>query len=424
MRNLLIGLALGLALGWVLFSVLAESPRGVTPAEGDGTPRDSAAPGLRGTPSAKATAPDAVDDQKPDAEPQSHASGSDRSDVFRRGNRGAILVALGSRTSLRKAEIAALATRLEQAQHARDLALFLACFRALGRAGDPAAHAVLVELAADLDADLPPESAGLFEAHLRASSAPGILDAARARVEAEESYRERQAWTQLVIEHGGTEDIEWLLDLPPSRVNRSDVYRQLVARPLAEARSYLDRALREGPPLVVTHNVIAAYALAHPAEARALLERILLELDSGVETVSGMGAWMALITYTQGTPPGGWTAAARFLSSLRNEKVRILAARFVGGLAYGGDMSFIEDLLDQPAQTLRRVAVARPIQAEAEQLLKTCLMVIGGSPILQRREKTIAALEYAATHWQGELREQMRQTAERLRKELQTHPWR
>jgi hypothetical protein len=202
------------------------------------------------------------------------------------------------------------------------------------------------------------------------------------------------------------------------------VCRQLVVRPFAEARTYLDRALREGAPHVVTHNVIAAYASAHPAEARALLERILLELDGGAETAAGMGAWMALITYTRAVPPEGWAARARFLSGLRTERVRLMAARFGGGPAQGVDLSLVEELLDQPAKTLRRVAVARPIEADAEQLLKTCLMVIEGSALLQKRESTIAALEYAATHWQAVPREHMRQMAERLRKELETHPWR
>ena len=131
--------------------------------------------------------------------------------------------------------VGALSDRLDDARAQRDWNTFRALLTLLGRAGTPEADHKLIALMGDRDL-------GFYRTHmgrqffnwLKDSQVPGIVEAARTRIEAERardpnSRSAERGWLALVAQHGSAADLDWLESLGKGRSGKKAVIEALVA---------------------------------------------------------------------------------------------------------------------------------------------------------------------------------------------------
>lgn len=417
LRGLILGIALGVIAGWLIWGESRDSPAGDPTLEA-GTPADVEAPPAPAL-SVGATAP--ASSATPSNAEEKPAP-PDRSRVFRSNSRAELSAAFTAHPDLSDAEVMALIDRLEDARREKDLWLFRLLLQVLGGSGHPAAHAHLVALAADVEAELPAEFTKIVPPFLLTTKAPGVVAAAQARIEAE---RKIGPWVEIVVARGSPADIDEILDRSDHHVQATGAYAQLMRRPLLEARAYLARAVAQGPPRVNLSNVLDAFVSAHPNEAREMMAAGIQAFDAGAKKWKGLNSWwMPVHWYLRTVRAQDWPEAARLLGGLRDERMRLAAIQTLGIYGHRGfDMAPLTELLELPGRTIRELVVASPLPADAgERVQRLFRMLDGTGPTLL--EKNVAALEYAAAAWQGEHRDEFQRIAKRARAALESDDWR
>lgn len=154
LRGLILGVALGVIAGWLIWGKARNSPAG-DPTSEAGPPADVEAlpaPALSVAATAPASSATPSNAEEKPAPP-------DRSRVFRSSSRAELRAAFAAHPRQSDAEVAALIDRLADARREKDFTLSRQLIQALGASAHPAAHAHHVGLAADVDADLPKDFA-------------------------------------------------------------------------------------------------------------------------------------------------------------------------------------------------------------------------------------------------------------------------
>lgn len=229
MRNAIIGLVVGFALGWLVFGQSertdrAERKRAERAEESAGQPQ--------GTPKPDEPAPESrphLVEQVETAKPNELR-----------------LLAHRLATPVAEEVVQAALVRLEKAQADKDWELFRSAVEFLARTKSPAARAKLIELVGDTSIRFHDwRIAGPICDGLRGTRTDGAAAAARDRIEMEaKAYRDKNrqtGWFEIVAAQGTPADIEWLIQR--GAVNREETTAVYIALGLAAADDYAADAL-------------------------------------------------------------------------------------------------------------------------------------------------------------------------------------
>jgi len=263
------------------------------------------------------------------------------------------LAAQGS-LELDGAAVTVLIERLDAAREARDWNQFRALLSLLGRAGTPEAEAKLVAVMGDPGLGFQQSHLGpLFYEWLKDSQAPGIVAAARARLEREMEDHPgmpgvRRGWLSLIAAQGDTADLDWVETFADTPGGAREVQEALAAaggRP--EVAERVERMFRERKERWFIGH-LRLFATANPAAGARLLEDGLQHPRPGEERDLAR-------TYGDTLPRADVERARAFLSGLRTPSQRMAAVYAVERMRRRGlDMGGMEDLVLAPVLTLER----------------------------------------------------------------------
>jgi len=332
LRGLLIGLPLGLALGWLLF-------------DGDEPPPAREAPPMPERPRRTAHLPRLA----PDMPPRRVAAAEVRDAGVEE------LLRIPANAELADETVAALVERIDEAREQRDWTLFATVLQILGRAGTPEAHGKLVQLMGDRSLDFGARMDRAFLNWLDKSDAPGLVAAAKRRAGKERDKNPRATfrqagWLALVALHGTDEDLDWLAAFRGARGGERAVLDALTA---AAARPKVARRLatlfqERRTPWSGAH--IARFAGRNPAVARPLLEAGLRDAPEEEQRE------LARVYGATATPETRADTVA-FLRGLKEPNLRMQAAFAVQEMQRNGiDVSDLEDLARYPVDHLETIA--------------------------------------------------------------------
>ncbi|MHC4548246.1 MAG: hypothetical protein ACYTEZ_05660 [Planctomycetota bacterium] len=251
--------------------------------------------------------------------------------------------------------IAALVARLDDARARRDWTEFRSVLTLLGRAGTPEAQRKLIALMGDPSLGFHRSPMGrYFFDWLKGSEVPGIVGAARARIEKErkENPASRAAlrgWLALLAQHGSPSDLDWIETFEQSRGGDKAVIEAFVAtaqRPMVADRvaaMFRDRERRWYSSHLTT------LAKANPALARQLLEE-------GLQRPRPNEARDLARAYGEVVDAGNLEASRSFLLGL-GDRERLSGVYAVERMSRKGlDVSGMEAITLAPVEALERLA--------------------------------------------------------------------
>ena len=211
--------------------------------------------------------------------------------------------------------VSAVIDRLDAARDRRDWNEFRALLTLLGKADTPEAQKKLVALMGDPSLGFHRSRLGRqFFDWLRDSEVPGIVDAARARLEKETaenpgSRAAQQGWLALVAQHGTVADLDWIESFRKGRSGERTVIEAFVAaadRPEV-ARRVADMFRNRSRRWYGSH--LSALGRSNPELARDLLE-------AGLQKPRTNEARDLARAYGDVVDPGSLERARSFLLSL------------------------------------------------------------------------------------------------------------
>ncbi|MHC4730490.1 MAG: hypothetical protein ACYS6Z_07845 [Planctomycetota bacterium] len=251
--------------------------------------------------------------------------------------------------------VAALMDRLDSARGRRDWNEFRALLTLLGKADTPEAQTKLVALMSDPNLGFHRSRMGRqFFDWLRDSKVPGIVDAARARLEKETrenpgSRAAQQGWLALVAQHGNAADLDWIESFKTGRSGERTVIEAFVAaaqRPEV-AQRVADLFRNRSRRWYGSH--LAALARSNPELARELFE-------AGLQKPRTNEARDLARAYGDVVDPGSLERARGFLLSLPPDE-RVQAVYAVERMHRRDlDVSGLEAITVAPVEALERLA--------------------------------------------------------------------
>lgn len=230
-KGLLLGLGMGIGIGliagWVVFGGDQALPRRDPP------PRIVAGETME-------RAYEEAYDWPEDEEPEAERAPTQTSFVTAEKVRGASVdeldkFAMSGEWLVDAAAVDAVIDRLDSARDRRDWNEFRSLLTLLGKADTPEAQTKLVALMGDPNLGFHQSRLGRqFFEWLEESKVPGIVDAARARLEKEAkenpgSRAAQQGWLALVAQHGSVADLDWIETFKKGRSGERTVIEAYVA---------------------------------------------------------------------------------------------------------------------------------------------------------------------------------------------------
>jgi hypothetical protein len=262
------------------------------------------------------------------------------------------------------AAVDAVIDRLDSARDRRDWNEFRSLLTLLGKADTPEAQTKLVALMGDPNLGFHRSRLGRqFFEWLEGSNVPGIVDAARARLEKETeenpgSRAAQQGWLALVAQHGSVADLDWIETFKKGRSGERTVIEAFVAaaqRPevaLRVADMFRNRSRR----WYGSH--LAALGRSNPELARELLE-------AGLQKPRTNEARALARAYGDVVDPGSLERARSFLLSLPPDE-RTAAVYAVERMRRKDlDVSGLEAVTVAPVESLERLAQQSKPSAKA-----------------------------------------------------------
>lgn len=287
--------------------------------------------------------------------------------------------------------VSAVIDRLDAARGRRDWNEFRALLTLLGKADTPEAQKKLVALMGDPSLGFHRSRLGRqFFDWLRDSQVPGIVDAARARLEKETkenpgSRVAQQGWLALVAQHGTVADLDWIESFRKGRSGERTVIEAFVAaadRPEV-ARRVADMFRNRSRRWYGSH--LSALGRSNPELARDLIE-------DGLQKPRTNEARDLARAYGDVVDPGSLERARGFLLSLP-AKERLEAVYAVERMHRRDlDVSGLEAVTVAPVEALENLA--RQSKPSARALFKARYAIQHNQ--ITWTERAAKALEEAA----------------------------
>jgi hypothetical protein len=225
--GLVMGIAVGLLAGWVVFDGDQATPRR------EPAPRPVIADALE---RAYEEAYDWPEEEEPEAARSAPRTTFLTAENIRAGSVDELDEwSISEKWLVDAGAVSAVIDRLDSARDQRDWNEFRALLGLLGKADTPEAHKKLVALMGDPDLGFHRSRLGRqFFEWLQHADVPGIVDAARARLEKETSDNPgsraaQHGWLALVAQHGGTADLDWIESFKTGRRGERTVIEAFVA---------------------------------------------------------------------------------------------------------------------------------------------------------------------------------------------------
>jgi hypothetical protein len=306
--------------------------------------------------------------------------------------------------------VAAVMDRLDSARDRRDWTEFRALLTLLGRADKPEAQTKLVALMADPTLGFHRSRMGRqFFEWLRDSKVPGIVDAARARLEKETrenpgSRSAQQGWLALVAQHGNAADLDWIESFRKGRSGERTVIEAFVS-----AAQRPDVALRVADMFRNRKgrwygSHLSALARSNPELARELFE-------AGLQKPRTNEARDLARAYGDVVDPGNLERARTFLLSLPPDE-RMQAVYAVERMhSRDLDISGLEAITVAPVEALENLA--RQPKPSAKALFKARYSIQHNR--ITWTERAAKALEEAARNAPRSHAASMRAIASQIR---------
>ncbi len=356
MRNLLVGFVAGIAVGWVAF---AQRDDPVPRRERDQRARPIET--VRARP--RVHRPDA-----PTAPPTPIYDAT----WIRTAGRSAIArlaheVQVGE-SQLDPSALEAALTRLEAAHAARQWPMFSALLKLLAPSNHPAVHKKFVALMGDTSVRFHDwRIAEVFRVALTDSVAPGILDAARQRLEFEfDEYKDEHrysGWIEIVARYGTADDLDWVVEKTKERDLNALAVALAHAAANPRATEHLAKILAGGTRLFDAGRIAHAFGEANPEAARAVYRAGLENLDPRRDSeLSHRGRDYAVAVTNESLDE-----ARAFLVNLTDPYQRIAGAYAVATMKQRGlDVSGLDSVVTAPIEYAEKLARASEAERRRE----------------------------------------------------------
>jgi len=295
---------------------------------------------------------------------------------------------------------------------------FRAALTQLGAAGTREAQEKLVELMGDPSLKMRGRMGQRFLKWLGTSSVPGIVGAARTRIEQEALANPGQAaaydgWLALVATHGGPAEYGWIDELAKDKkIGRAagDAYVQAAARPEAAARVAQMFEARDQPWFPSRWRALGS---ANPKLMRTLVESSYK--DAKEHERVALGRAYGAVVDAKSLPQ-----ARRFLSSLATEHERIGGVYAVQTMARSGlSIAGLESVTAAPVEALERMS-ANPKRNLRE--FYRALNAIRVNPVTWSA-RTATALDEAAKNVDARMALVLKTTAAKVRTGIDPGAW-
>jgi hypothetical protein len=314
--------------------------------------------------------------------------------------------------------VEALIQRIDRARADRDWNEFQTLLGLLGSAGTGRAHEKLVELMGDPTLGFRANMGRRFFAWLKDAQVPGIVEAARVRLDRETqggtaSSRAYEGWLALVAQHGGPGDLAWIDQLgadPKTLTVALDAWIAAGARPVAAQRVAALFAQRTRPWFA---SRLQTFAHANGDATRQLVE--------GAYASAKLGERDDLArAYGEAVDEKSLGAAKRFLGSITDPAAQIDAVFAVDRMAQRGlDTSGLESIALAPVIALENLA-GNPGRNQRD--LTTALNAVRMNRITWS-PRAVSAIEAAAASADTRMANSLKLAAARIRNGLGEGDW-